>query len=132
MKKRGFTLIELVMVIVILGIISAIAVPKFTSFISDSKGSATKGGLGAIRSVLAIQYAKSATSGVASFPALITTDFFSDGKVPRNSLNNQTGVTATNADPGSKPTSASAGWWYNSVNGDLGAYSDGTVETSDW
>ncbi|MBU1006760.1 MAG: prepilin-type N-terminal cleavage/methylation domain-containing protein, partial [Candidatus Omnitrophica bacterium] len=36
-RSKGFTLIELVMVIVILGILSAIAIPKFVDLASEAK-----------------------------------------------------------------------------------------------
>ncbi|MBK6386420.1 MAG: prepilin-type N-terminal cleavage/methylation domain-containing protein [Rhodoferax sp.] len=36
--QRGFTLIELVMVIVILGVLAAVAIPKFVDLKSDARG----------------------------------------------------------------------------------------------
>ncbi|MCX8084994.1 MAG: prepilin-type N-terminal cleavage/methylation domain-containing protein, partial [Calditerrivibrio sp.] len=56
--KKGFTLIELVIVIVILGILAAVAVPKFVDLQSDARKSAVKGLAGAIQSAAAIGYAK--------------------------------------------------------------------------
>lgn len=130
-NKKGFTLIELVMVIVILGILSAIAIPKFVDLTGEAKVAATKSGLGAIRSVVAIQYAKSATSATAAFPSAITTDFFADELIPTNKLNNATAVAAVTVAPGGTATSPS-GWWYISASGRVGAYSDGTENTSSW
>lgn len=57
MKQAGFTLIELVMVIVILGILAAVAVPKFIDLSSDAKLAATQGVAGAINSAFAVNYA---------------------------------------------------------------------------
>ena len=42
LSQRGFTLIELVIIIVILGIIAAVAVPRFTNITEGSKVNATK------------------------------------------------------------------------------------------
>ena len=55
-KKSGFTLIELMIVVAIIGILAAIAIPKFASLIRKSGEGASKGNIGAIRSSLSIYY----------------------------------------------------------------------------
>ncbi len=130
-KQSGFTLIELVMVIVILGILSAIAIPKFADLTTQAKIAAGKGGLGAMRSAVAIDYAKSATSGTVAFPSAITTALFADSLIPKNPLNNSTSVGAVLAAPAGTATSTD-GWWYISASGRAGGYSDGTQDTSTW
>lgn len=52
----GFTLIELMIVVAIIGILAAIAIPKFSNLITKSSEGATKGTLGSIRSALSIYY----------------------------------------------------------------------------
>ena len=56
-NEQGFTLIELVMVIVILGVLAAVAVPKFVDLSGDAKASAVKGVAGGLSSASAINYA---------------------------------------------------------------------------
>ena len=129
--RVGFTLIELVMVIVILGILAITAIPKFVDLSVEAKKAAAQGGLGAMRSAVAISYAQSVTTGTAQFPSSITTSLFADSQIPKNALNNSTSVASTSAIPSGTATST-AGWWYISASGRVGAYSDGTVDTSSW
>ena len=55
-KRKGFTLIELMIVVAIIGILAAIAIPKFASLIRKSNEGASKGNLGSIRGALSIYY----------------------------------------------------------------------------
>jgi MSHA pilin protein MshA len=67
--QSGFTLIELVMVIVILGILAAFALPKFADLSGDAEEAATEGALGAVKSAAGI-YRAAYLAGGSTDPSI--------------------------------------------------------------
>lgn len=65
-RQGGFTLIELVVVIVILGILAVTAAPRFLNLQDDARNSALDGLKGAIAGASGIAYGKAAIDGVES------------------------------------------------------------------
>lgn len=69
-NQKGFTLIELVMIIVILGILAAVAIPKYQDLSGEAKEAAARGALGAVRSAITIYYANHAVQDSAHWPPI--------------------------------------------------------------
>jgi len=128
-NRKAFTLIELVTVIVILGVLSAVALPVYLDYRADAKVAACKGALGAVRAAIANYYARSVTDsggGVLTYPTLVqlTTagtvmvDTIPDNPYTSGATKNT--VTASSSTKGTV-TGGSGGWCYNAANGQFWA-----------
>ncbi|MDO9515290.1 MAG: type II secretion system protein [Syntrophales bacterium] len=58
MSQKGFTLIEIIAVLIILGVLAAVAVPKYMDFTADARKQALEGALAEGLSTVNIAYAK--------------------------------------------------------------------------
>ncbi|MCA9285091.1 MAG: prepilin-type N-terminal cleavage/methylation domain-containing protein [Phycisphaerales bacterium] len=78
--KRGFTLIEILIVVVILGILAAIVIPQFTDASQEASESAVKSQLQTMRSQVELFRVKNGGALPTDMDELVTADYLQ--KVP--------------------------------------------------
>ena len=122
-SKKGFTLIELMIVVAIIGILAAIAIPKFAELIRKSSEGASKGNLGSLRSALSIYYGDMEGQYPSNVSALtISGKYLSSIPVAKAPNYHTDSSTPFLADTAGKVTAGAVdtngGWWYNSVTTD--------------
>lgn len=128
-NNRGFTLIELIIVIIVLAIMAAVAIPKFFDIKTDAQKSAVQGALGGVRSAIANYKANQNLKGLTPvYPAVGTlTDGTSvmDGVMPDNpysTLATKNDVADTASVKGTQPcieggSGSTKAWCYNATAG---------------
>ncbi len=135
--RRGFTLVEILIVVVILGILSAIVVPQFSSATEQAQHVATLDQLNKLRKALSLYYVRSngvfpnVTAGAGTWGELISMDYMREA--PSNTWigtgNSRVVALAGTADSAFQSTH---GWVFNTATGDVWAGSfDGADEAFD-
>ncbi len=118
--RKGFSLVELVVVVLILGIIAAVAAPKMFNTASDARTNSTKQSLVVVRNAIELYKAQNSTYPTAGN---IATDLkpFLKGPFPSVQMgaNQNATVVASTQNPITAPEAGTAGWVYNQTTGDL-------------
>lgn len=124
-NQRGFTLIELVIIIVILGILAAVAIPKYQDISSEAREAAARGALGSLRSGVTIFYANQAvTTGTATWPSQIqlqTVGTVMEQAIPKNPYQLDTNAPDSMVTGVTKGVivGTRGGWAYNATTGEI-------------
>ena len=134
-KQSGFTLVELLIVVIILGILAAVVIPQFTTASSEAKESALVSNLATIRQAIElyhVQHADIFPDG-ATFVTLMTNSTDSSGDTAgdqygpyiRNSFPNNPINGLATVNDGIITANDSTGWMYDDVSGEFRANATG-------
>lgn len=134
MKRKAFTLVELLIVVVILGILAAVVIPQFSDASTDAKFSSLATNLATMRGQIELYKLQhnGAYPAMATFTAQMTTKTNADGtttgtptlgpylqRVPTNPYNNKNDLAAT--------ATGATGWTYVEGTGVITANDGGTT-----
>ncbi len=131
----GFTLVELVVVVAVLGLLAAVAIPKYQNITAEAKYSACSGALGGLRSGVALFYANSAVtnSGSASWPTLAELSAVGTvmmQEVPANPYAGDYGSVIVAGTTKGVVVEGDAGWAYRVATGEIWPNTDEAGENA--
>lgn len=134
-SKSGFTLVEILIVVVILGILAAIVIPQFSQASSDARNSSVKSNLQMLRSQVELYKIQHADAGpdansLADFTDCMTKKSDVDGtvnasgsygpymqRIPVNAVNDKSGMSFENLNAAVPSTDNTVGWIYDKDSG---------------
>lgn len=133
-RRKAFTLIEVLIVVVIMAILAATIIPQFTDSTKDAKTSTVKFNLATLRSQ--IQLYRAQHNGLVPDAALtkLTTTTDASGtagtganyvygpylrEIPVNPFTNLKSITTTTEDPLTTAPAGTGGWIYNATTGNI-------------
>lgn len=147
MKRKGFTLIELMIVIAIIALLAAVALPKFSSASEAAKVANVQGNLANLRTALAIHYAKNKSypprndTGIPANGDSVGVEFqkyYSRTSIPDTPQGEKVAAARNNVDA-LTVTTRNGGWRYEPNTGEIranlesakggtgGAYGENTI-----
>lgn len=137
MRQSGFTLIEVVIVIVVLGILGGVAIPRYHDMALDARTSSCKAALGGLRSGIALWEANQAIAGdiVPTWPpydSMAAHGVVMSHRIPKNpfqSDNNAPDSVVLGATKG-VVVGTRGGWAYNPGSGEIWANTSTTIPAS--
>jgi len=130
--QKGFTLIELVIIIVILGILASVAVPTYRSIVAEAREASCRGSLGSLRSGISIYYAHlAASTGTAAWPpidSVRTTGVVMEHAIPLNPYQPDAPDSIVTGVTKGVIVGTRGGWAYLESSGEIWANTDGSGE----
>ena len=118
--RSGFTLIELVIVVLVLGIIAAAASPRLFDTANDARDSSTRHSLAVVRG--AVELFRSTNGNYPAAASIATTLLpFLQGPFPETQAgtNQNNTVVASTENPITTVVAGGAGWVYNQTTGEI-------------
>ena len=118
-KNKGFTLIELIVVLVLLGLIAAVAVPKYLDMTQKARENSLKSNLSSVRGAINLAYSQSVLENApspGSYPSTISGSMFETNVVPDDIMTPTNDVRIVT---GSVTSDNSGGWVYNPSTGEV-------------